>query len=100
MHFLNAQETRKVRGILASDMLGILANHLSSVNCFYTAVNPAITPATGGPPSLDKYLSLRSKFFGLNNPTKYLAAKSKRLRIAWPKLWTMILPQLEDGGAR
>ena len=26
MHFLNAQQTRKVRGILASDIFGVLAN--------------------------------------------------------------------------
>ena len=51
MHFLNAQETRKVRGIFANDMsmLGRLANRLSSADCFYTAVNPAIT-ATGTSP--------------------------------------------------
>jgi hypothetical protein len=39
MHFLNAQQTRKVRGILASDILGVLANRLSVQTALYP-VNP------------------------------------------------------------
>ena len=35
-HFLYAQQTRKVRGILASDIAGKPANWLVGAKCFYT----------------------------------------------------------------
>ena len=65
MHFLNAQQTRKVRGVLASDILGALANRLS----MQTALDPSepwisMQPA-GGLFQPRRGNSLRRNFFSV-----------------------------------
>ena len=52
-HFLNAQQTKKVRGILASDILGALANRLSVQTTLYPSEPWICNPLLEARSSLD-----------------------------------------------
>ena len=65
IHFLNAQQTRKVRGILASDILGVLANRLSVQTALYPSEPWIGMQPAGGPFQLRRGISSWSNFFGI-----------------------------------